>query len=108
MRWARFRIARQATESLLVGVEDWLPLSLQNSWVAVSGYVTPAVYRDPLGVVWLRGRVQGGSGPVAVLPLRHRPEGLERFASCEVGVDGTITSLASVVELSGIAFRPKG
>ena len=46
----------------------------QNGWTNNPGYATAAFAKDPLGVVHLRGAIDGSGGTVAfTLPLGYRP-----------------------------------
>lgn len=61
------------------GVATWTSLALLNSWVAgtTSMWGTPAYWKDPFGVVWLRGMLKSGgtaeNTPMATLPAGTRP-----------------------------------
>jgi hypothetical protein len=101
----------------------------QNSWVNLdsSGLATAAFYKDPFGVVRLKGIVSGGTVSTAVftLPAGYRPPKTEDFpavsfggtspsivlADVIVGDDGTVQiavsagNTSSGVTLDGITFR---
>jgi hypothetical protein len=105
----------------------WQTLTLQNGWVRGLGGAgpVPAVYRDQLGIVHLKGAVQRSSGSgttVATLPVAFRPLLLRSFAaSCALG-PATLQVQASgsveLIELAGAdcdiggsldaSFRPDG
>ena len=55
--------------------EDWITPMLINGWVATDNRTYPVgFYKDTLGVVRLRGRVQSGTSPnVFQLPAGYRP-----------------------------------
>ncbi len=59
--------------------ENWIAPSLSNSWVNYGGsYSTAGYYKDPLGIVHIRGMVKDGTADTAVftLPAGYRPEHL--------------------------------
>lgn len=112
--------------------EDWRSPTLINGWVERidplgGGFTAPVgFYKDPLGIVHLRGRVRSGaiSVPIFVLPQSHRPPhsfsftaaanpsgstfGLafvRVFANGEVVSGTTISGSASWLELQSIQFR---
>lgn len=69
-------VMRQAIGGFLHQLEDWTAASLINSWVYFgSPYNTAAYYKDPFGVVHLRGLIKSGAvGSTAfVLPSGYRP-----------------------------------
>jgi hypothetical protein len=92
--------------------------AFENSWANVSGRPA-AFWRDPLGFVHLRGRIDSGSvGDAAfTLPPGLRPPQAATFAvvsndamgAVEVGTDGTVTPVTpsdnTYVSLDGISFK---
>lgn len=97
-------------------------IPLSGSWVSSGGH-TAGAYRDGLtGLVYPRGRVQGGgSATIGTLPVGYRPSATEWFTvagdagfgwtSVQVSITtaGVITIVSSAipnaVSLSGICFR---
>lgn len=80
--------------SLTTFVRTWPPtwkkLPLTNGWQSYDkGYSTPEYFKDPYGVVHLKGRIQGPGGNstgtmespsiVSVLPPGYRPRNQEAF-----------------------------
>jgi hypothetical protein len=61
----------------------WNLLSVGGGWGAVAGYLAPAYWRDPLGMVHLVGTVGGGAtgSTIATLPSGFRPPGSGLFAA---------------------------
>lgn len=91
-----------------------------NSWVNYgSGWQVAGFWRDPLGIVHLRGLIKSGTvGSAAfTLPPGFRPPLAETFAvlsngalgRVDVASDGTVTPMTpsnnTYVSLSGIQFR---
>jgi hypothetical protein len=73
-----------------------------NGWVAVGGgSSTPGFYKDPLGVVHLRGAVQSGTssnnatGDVFVLPEGYRPAQNQQFNGGDASGSGQIAVLST-------------
>lgn len=65
-----------------IPVEDWIEIgsggapAFQNSWVNYgSGYETAGFYKDPFGIVHLKGTIAGGTltNPAFSLPAGYRP-----------------------------------
>jgi len=97
----------------------WIAPNLINGWVNAGGNAATAGYwRDPFGVVRLRGTIYPGSGTIFTLPAGYRPPKEMLFPaaagatppirSISVGTDGSVSVNASNVDwlsLSGIAFR---
>lgn len=92
----------------------------QNAWANYgSGYTTAAFYKDPLGVVHLRGLLRSGSVgvPAFTLPEGYRPAAIELIGTISNGAAGRIdvTATGNVtptspssnvwVTLSGLSFR---
>jgi hypothetical protein len=92
--------------------------AFQNGWTNESpgDEVTAAFYKDPFGVVHLKGIVTGGSnGTIFTLPARYRPsrnlvEPMWRFASgsgemaiYSIGIVN-IVSGSGVASLDGVSF----
>jgi hypothetical protein len=61
------------------GVEDWKPATLINKWAPYGpqdGWSTAAYYKDPFGIVHLKGLINGSAATNAVafnLPAGYRP-----------------------------------
>lgn len=63
------------------GIEDWHVVggtgepAFQNSWVNTAGEAPASFFRDPYGIVHLRGRIQGGANNTVAftLPAGYRP-----------------------------------
>jgi hypothetical protein len=84
----------------------WIPLTLQNGWVADSGFSTPAYRLNELGEVELQGRIKNGTTTIgtviATLPTGYRPSAQKSYAvvshngsnailgEVDVKADGTI------------------
>jgi len=91
----------------------------QNGWDNYTGqpnFATAAFYKDPLGVVHLRGSVDGGTnGTIFTLPPGYRParnllEVIHRFsgpASMIIRADGGVAPLVGSgnASLDGVTFR---
>lgn len=77
----------------------WINITLTNSWVT-NGGLTPA-YRKLNGVVYLRGRISGGSGNPFTLPAGYRP-GQDIRANLADGSTG-IANSACVITTAGVA-----
>lgn len=63
------------------GVEAWRAVgaagqpAFQNGWVNTTGEAPASFFKDPFGIVHLRGRIQGGTSPsiAFTLPAGYRP-----------------------------------
>ena len=63
-------------------IQDWIAATLVNSWVNYAATTNPAGYfKDPFGIVHLRGVVKDGTIPAIVftLPAGFRPQYNEYF-----------------------------
>lgn len=109
--------------SLNLLAEGWHAASLLNSWANLGSYATAGYYKDPLGTVWLKGTVSGGTvgANAFVLPTGYRP--LERrvfivqtwsggtgqtSARIDIMTDGSVyvyTGQNGMLSFDGIAFR---
>ena len=97
--------------------EDWTDVSFQNSWDNFAG--AASYYKDPLGVVHIRGHVDTGSSATVAftLPTGYRIEQNAYFTCVGVSgaagnflyiqTDGTVTVTRSSTDISinGISFR---
>lgn len=95
-------------------LQDWVAPTLINSWANSGGaYATAGYWKDPWGVVHLRGRVTGGAVPsdVFVLPADYRPQATQTFTvpggTVDVEANGSVRVLTGAVpySLDSIAFR---
>jgi len=105
MVWRRIR-NKLGQESSLVAVDDWTPLVLQGGITAVGFTPEPAWYKDPFGVVHLRGYLQGGTGTQFTLPVGARPVASELFGTVLITAAGGATSTVTPCTVSGVSFRP--
>lgn len=94
--------------------------TFQNSWVNFDGgYQVAGFYKDPFGVVHLRGLVKNGTvgQPIFTLPEGYRPAARLLFAAASNDAFGRVDILANghvnaeignnaYVSLNGISFRP--
>lgn len=74
-------------------LQDWQDATLENSWANVgSPYYDAGYYKDPFGIVRLRGRVySGSSGTVALtLPTGFRPNATIKLPAED---SGSVTSV---------------
>jgi hypothetical protein len=88
-------------------VEDWTEVStLQNGWQVQTGF-TPAFYKDPFGVVRIRGRVINGTNETAVftLPEGYRPQVNLIFAIPRPAPTGGIFSQAWLFTNGEVTLR---
>jgi hypothetical protein len=98
---------------------EWQPLQLENGWANhTPGYADASVHKDAFGVVHLRGLVSSGTGVVATLPERYRPDAavMTAVACAEnqpcravVNVNGLLwfSPGAAWVSINEIQFRAK-
>ncbi len=96
--------------------QDWQDATLENSWANVgSPYYNAGYYKDPFGIVRLRGRVySGSSGTVALtLPTGFRPNATiklpaEDSGSVTINFSGqvilTTSSVTPEISLESITF----
>lgn len=91
--------------------EDWHIVGdpgepgFEDSWVAYGGgYTTPSFYKDPGGVVHLKGLLKSGSigtgNAMFTLPKGYRPVGILHFAV--EGHDGTKTNRIKVYQTGAV------
>ena len=80
--------------------EDWIEPMLINGWVATDTKTYPVgFYKDTVGVVRLRGRVQSGtSGSVFNLPVGYRSAS---FLSYPLSISNTNTTVSATISSSG-------
>ena len=115
--------ARISTLEALVVVEPWHLIdavgepAFENLYVNhSSGAENAAFYKDPFGVVHLKGLVKTGSGVMFTLPTDYRPALLANFVitsnnsfgQIEVSSTGTVdltTGSTVWASLAGISFR---
>ena len=74
--------------------QDWQDATLENSWANVgSPYYNAGYYKDPFGIVRLRGRVDSGSsGTVALtLPTGFRPNATIKLPAEDSGSVASVT-----------------
>ena len=111
---SRLRLLETREQSL----QAWVAPTLLNSWVNGGfGFNTAGYWKDPWGVVHLRGFISGGVSGTSMflLPAGYRPQFKDRFpiwansafGSLEVQSSGNVTMIAgtSPVFLDGITFR---
>lgn len=108
---ARLRTLETREQSL----QAWQAPTLINSWANSGGaYATAGYWKDPWGVVHLRGRITGGAYPsnAFLLPAEYWPEGLSSFYTPTAGIVQVMLSGAvnvasgsSPLSLDGISFR---
>lgn len=94
--------------------------TLVNSWADIGiGNAPTGYYKDPFGIVHLRGVLAGGvtNSTAFTLPVGYRPANVERFASVSnsvygwVYIDSTgtvqpqISAVGANISLCGITFR---
>ncbi len=109
-------LVRQGQSSLSSG--PWIAPTLLNSWVNFGGaFAAAGYYRDPLGIVRLKGLVNGGvAGSIIFnLPVGYRPAAQHIFAVIANNAIGRVdvrtgdvffdTGSSAFVSLSGISFR---
>lgn len=99
--------------------------AFQNSWVNSGGGFAAAAFRkDPMGVVWLKGRITGGAVPSICfqLPAGYRPTETRSFATLghqsggnddqihiDIDTSGNVTlssgAAQSFASLDGVSFH---
>jgi hypothetical protein len=103
-----------------IDIEAWKSLSLTNGWLNYGGgFNNIGYWRDPFGVVHLRGLIKSGTIAQAActLPVGYRPQANELIVTAANGAFGfvNITSIGQVIptapssnvwfSLDGITFR---
>lgn len=97
-------------------LQAWQVPAFGTGWSNIGGnYAGLAYWKDPWGVVHLRGRVTGGAFPSVIftLPVKYRPENYLTFyvhsggTVIEIRTDGTVNTVTggSPVSLDVITFR---
>lgn len=102
-------------------VEQWTAPVLLNSWVnwlTTGGFAPCGFYKDPYGIVRLRGLVQNGTinAPMFNLPVGYRPAFValntttsnSALGRVDIAVNGDVTPVIgnnTFVALDGITFR---
>jgi len=100
--------------------ESWVAPTLLNSWVNYTGlgFAPTGYYKDPHGIVRLRGFIHSGVSEqnMFVLPVGYRPAydmrlpgvGNDVFIQLQIGADGVIKNVGvisnSFVSFDGITF----
>ena len=81
--------------------EDWITPMLINGWVATDNRTYPVgFYKDTLGVVRLRGRIQSGTSGIALqLPAGYRPNSF--LSSYPLSVSNTSAIVNATISSSG-------
>ncbi len=92
--------------------EAWTAITLVNSWVNFgSGYNTAAFFKDPVGVVHLRGLIRSGTTTAGTLlftlPAGYRPAAIELF-NVQTLVSSTYTIGRVDINTSGQAIFQTG
>ena len=85
--------AVQPAPFVLPSVDGWAAPALLSSWVNFSASYNPAGYfKDPWGVVHLRGVLRSGTVGASsfTLPAGYRPANIEKLATVSNGAMGTI------------------
>lgn len=103
---------------LIPGIEEWQIAILASGWTNVGGtFATAAYYKDPFGIIHLRGLVNGGTGTIFTLPIGYRPTGFRlifpglasnAIARIDIALNGVVSLVsgtATSVSLDGITFR---
>lgn len=69
---------QQINTQQLKNNQQWIPLSLQNSWVPydAGSYPIPAVCKDSSGVVRLRGLIKSGTTTAGTVMVSGIPSGM--------------------------------
>ena len=82
--------------------EDWIEPMLINGWVATDNRTYPVgFYKDTLGVVRLRGRIQSGTSGIALeLPAGYRPTSF--LSSYPLSVSNTSAIVNATITSTGI------
>lgn len=105
--------------ALTVIVDGWTAPTFQNSWANKGApWTTAGYYKDPFGIVHLRGVIDSGVAPIAFnLPAGYRPVAAEHFPSVSItggshaGIqidaagDVTILTVPSSTALAAVSFR---
>lgn len=100
-------------------LESWQEVVFENSWVNIATTYTDAAYwKDPFGIVHLRGLVKDGvvGSTIFTLPVGYRPTGTKVYMQSNAGTaeevyvnaDGTVVLPAGVntsLSLDGVTFR---
>lgn len=109
------RVTRVETREQIL--KAWTAPTLINSWANSGGaYAVAGYWKDPWGIVHLRGRVTGGAFPsdAFVLPADYRPQYTQTFAvpgttaaTVDVEADGSVRAISGTgfVSLDAITFR---
>lgn len=100
--------------------ENWIAPSLLNSWSNYTGigFAPAGYYKDPYGIVRLRGFIRNGviETNMFVLPAGYRPAydmrfpavGTDMFIQLQIGADGSVKNVGVIsntfVSLDGLTF----
>ncbi len=98
-RWLSLRVSTEGRDRLAIALQDWITPTFAGTWANLGGGTTPAGYwKDPFGVVHLRGTVDTGALPpstIFTLPVGYRPAFQHNFAGIRTGAG--VTSRVSVL-----------
>ena len=100
-------------------LESWIAPTFENSWVNFGGaYNTAAYYKDPFGIVHLKGLIASGTLQAAAftLPAGYRPSGTEvltatsneSYGQVRINSSGQVIPFAgsnAYYSLDGLTFR---
>lgn len=110
VKWTKGALARILNRNTVqFGMEDWVPFlstELGSNWTVET---TAAYFKDPFGIVHLKGRMDATAAPasgetIATLPDGYRPEQTLRFAVASNNNVGA----ASAQSLAGITIDTAG
>lgn len=94
-------------------LQQWQVPVMLNGWTNSDGYAPVSYWKDPNGIVHLRGRVTGGAAGTAIfsLPAGYRPEYTHDYvlggSRVEVRPDGNVVviALGTNAPIDVITFR---
>lgn len=81
-RWAPVRLRRGSHDRTHASVEEWCVPTLSGTWANYgTGYNTAGYWKDPWGIVHLRGLIEAGAlgSTITTLPVGYRPAMSELF-----------------------------
>lgn len=111
MKWTKAAQARLQPDAVQFGIEDWqAPLDYSNTWRQSTGapLELAGFYRDPLGLVWFRGRVERAT-PVGALtaetiftlPTGYRPSQDLRFEVVNAATSASVGAGVRIIASTG-------
>lgn len=110
-RWLPLRLRHEGRDHSSVSLEEWIAPTLAGTWVneATAGDNVAGYWKDPFGVVHLRGVIAGGAiafpSTAFTLAKGYRPAAVETFGVLRSGILLSRVHVLTTGEVQEIAGR---